>query len=181
MGWFCVLGWQAGGAATAYYAATQIQGLVVLNYPDYVFEQWHATLIMMAISAFSVIFNVFLARNLPMIEGIMLIIHVAAWVGILVTLWVLAPIGDTSVFTNFNDAGWHSTGTTALIGVTGAISPLLGSDAAAHMSEELKDAGKTLPRAMIWATIVNGAQACMSASCYVVLFSRPYHLWFLFL
>lgn len=171
MWWFCVLGWQAGGAATAYYAATQIQGLVVLNYPDYVFEQWHATLIMMAISAFSVIFNVFLARRLPMIEGIVLIIHVAAWIGILVTLWVLAPISDTSVFTNFNDAGWHSTGTTALIGVTGAISPLLGSDAAAHMAEELKDAGKTLPRVMIWATIINGAQACKFFSHFLFLFA----------
>jgi choline transport protein len=33
----------------------------------------------------------------------------------------------------------------------------LGADAAVHMSEELKNASKTLPRAMIWTSIVNGA------------------------
>lgn len=136
----------------------------MLSYPSYKFEQWHATLIMMAISAFSVSFNVLWARHLPLIEGIILIVHICAWIGILVTLWVLAPIGDPSVFTQFNDAGWHSSGVTALVGVTAAISPLLGSDAAAHMSEELKDAGKTLPQSMIWATIINGAQTCKSST-----------------
>jgi amino acid transporter len=34
---------------------------------------------------------------------------------------------------------------------------LVGGDAAAHMAEELKNASKMLPRAMIWTIVVNGA------------------------
>jgi len=34
-GWLCVLGWQAGCAAGCYLAATEIQGLIILNHPNY--------------------------------------------------------------------------------------------------------------------------------------------------
>lgn len=84
--------------------------------------------------------------------------HVCAFVGILVTLWVLAPRGDyRSVFTTFTNGGWDSVGGSALVGITSGILPLLGADAAVHMSEELRDAGKMLPRTMIWSTVFNGA------------------------
>lgn len=157
MGWLCVLGWQTSCAAQAYMAGTQIQGLIVLNYPNYVFEAWHGTLLSIAVAAFSVAFNTGLARKLPLIEGIVLLIHICAFIGILVTLWVLAPRGDSSVFTTFTDGGWNSLGGSTLIGITSGILPLLGADAAVHMSEELRDAGKTLPKTMIWSTAINGA------------------------
>lgn len=158
MGWLCVLGWQTGCASTAYVAGIQIQGLVVLNYPTYEPQTWHGTLITIAIAAFSATFNTFFAKKLPLIEAIVVVLHVCAFVGIIVSLWVLAPLGDASVFTNFtDDAGWGSLGTSALAGLTAGILPLIGADAAVHMSEELRDAGKTLPRSMIWSTLVNGA------------------------
>lgn len=162
MGWLCVLGWQTSCASTAYVAGTQIQGLIVLNNPDYVPQKWHGTLLTMAVAAFSVTFNTVLARKLPMIEGVILIVHICAFIGIVVSLWVLAPIGDASeVFTVFTDGGWDSIGGSALVGITSGILPLLGADAAVHMSEELRDAGKTLPRSMIWSTVFNGALGWM--------------------
>lgn len=157
MGWLCVLGWQTSCAATAYVAGTQIQGLLVLNYPNYVFEQWHGTLLTIAVAAFAVIFNTFFATKLPLIEGIVLLVHVCAFIGILVTLWVLAPLSDRSVFTTFTNGGWNTLGGSTLVGITSGILPLLGADAAVHMSEELRDAGKTLPKTMIWSTAINGA------------------------
>jgi len=36
------------------------------------------------------------------------------------------------------------------------ITSLIGADAAAHMSEELKDASKTLPRTMLATAVFNG-------------------------
>lgn len=42
------------------------------------------------------------------------------------------------------------------MGVTAGIYPMIGADAAVHMSEELRDASKTLPHCMIWTTVVNG-------------------------
>lgn len=103
-----------------------------------------------------------LARKLPLIEAIILVIHIFAFFGILVTLWVLAPVNASpkQVFTQFSDGGgWRSLGGSALIGITSGIYPLIGGDAAVHMSEELRDAGKTLPKCMIWTTVVNGGLA----------------------
>lgn len=107
-----------------------------------------------------------LARKLPLIEAIILVIHIFAFFGILVTLWVLAPVNTSAkqVFTQFNDGGdWRSLGGSALIGITSGIYPLIGGDAAVHMSEELRDAGKTLPKCMIWTTVVNGGLAWVMA------------------
>lgn len=103
---------------------------------------------------------------MPLIEAVILVIHIFAFFGILVTLWVLAPITRSAkeVFTQFNDGGgWGSLGGSALIGITGGIYPLIGGDAAVHMSEELRDASKTLPQCMIWTTVVNGALAWIIA------------------
>ncbi|KAJ3498429.1 hypothetical protein NLG97_g1133 [Lecanicillium saksenae] len=142
IGWMCVLGWQTSCASSAFIAGTQIQGLIVLNYPDYEPQNWHGTLLTIAVAAFSVLFNTLLARKLPLIEAMVLVIHVFGFFGILVTLWVLSPRADPkTVFTEFSDG----------------ILPLLGADAAVHMSEELRDASRTLPRSMIMTTIFNGA------------------------
>lgn len=159
MGWICVLGWQALCASTAYISGTMIQGLIVLNNWDtYIPERWHGTLLTMAVAAFSVVFNTAFARKLPLFEGIILIIHIGDFIGILVALWVLSPTADAkSVFTTFTDGGgWGNTGGSTLIGIPAAVLTFFGADAAAHMSEELKDASKTVPRAMISTTVVNG-------------------------
>jgi amino acid transporter len=168
MGWMCVLGWQTSCASSAYISGTQIQGLVVMNYPNYKPEAWHGTLLTIAVSAFSVLFNTVLARKLPLIESLVLIIHIFGFFGIMVTLWVLSPISDAStVFTEFFDGGgWGSKGGSALVGILAGILPLLGADAAVHMSEELRDAGRTLPRSMIMSTIVNGAMGWIMVITY---------------
>lgn len=134
MGWLCVLGWQTDAASVAYLAGTTIQGLIVLNKPDYVFERWHGTLLTMAVAAFGVLFNTVLARKLPMVEGLVLIVHVFAFFGILVTLWVLSPTNaPEKVFTTFNDGGgWGSLAASTLSGITGGVLPLIGADAAVH-------------------------------------------------
>ena len=78
-----------GVAISAFGAGTQIQGLIVLNYPDtYVFERWHGTLIAMAITIAVALFNIFMAKHLPLVEYLILFLHFAAFFVILVTLWV---------------------------------------------------------------------------------------------
>ncbi|KAI6828233.1 hypothetical protein KC332_g14764 [Hortaea werneckii] len=55
--WLGVLGWQTGIAFSGYLTGTQIQGLLVLNYPGYVFERWHGTLLIIAMLSFAVFFT----------------------------------------------------------------------------------------------------------------------------
>ena len=94
-----------------------------------------------------------------MVEGLVLILHVLGFFGIMIPLWVFAPRSDASaVFTQFNDGGgWGNTGLACLVGILGPVVSLLGSDAATHMSEELRNASKILPRAMISTVAFNGA------------------------
>jgi choline transport protein len=156
-----LLGNQAGTAGAAYITGTQIQGLVILNYPDYEPKGWHGTLLTTAASAFSMLFNSFLAQKLPLIEGVVVMIHMCSFFGIIVSLWVLSPRTDAmTIFTQFDDdGGWGSVGASTLLGISASALPLLGGDASAHMAEEVQDAGRNVPRAMIWSMVINGALA----------------------
>lgn len=90
----------------------------------------------MEISAFCVLFNVFLANVLPLLEAIILIFYVSLFAAIVVILWVLAPVlGEPLVvFTNFaNLGGWSNLGGAAIVGISAGIKLLLGADAAVHM------------------------------------------------
>ncbi|RLL98784.1 hypothetical protein CFD26_106363 [Aspergillus turcosus] len=157
-GWLCATGWQCAIVSIAFLAGTIIQGLIVLNDPTYEFQRWHGTLLVVAITAFSILFNTFLAKNLPMVEGLILIIHVVGLFAIIIPLWVLAPRNSAkAVFTDFNNAGgWNSDGTATLVGLSTTITAMIGYDCSVHMSEEIKDAAETLPKAMMSAVAVNG-------------------------
>lgn len=87
---------------------------MILNNPNYVPERWHLTLLVIALITFCQLFNTFLANNLPLVEGIVLILHIGGFFAILIPLWVLGERSDTKeVFTTFTDGGgckfWHIT------------------------------------------------------------------------
>lgn len=159
LGWTSVLGWQTGLASLAFLVGTMIQGLLVLNYESYFFERWHGTLLVIAITAFSIIFNTFLAKKLPMVEGLVLIIHILGFFAVLIPLWVLAPRNSPSVvFTEFLNLGhWDTQGLSFMVGLLAPIYTLIGADSAVHMSEEIKDASIVLPKAIMWAAVINGS------------------------
>ncbi|KAI5364589.1 Putative amino acid/polyamine transporter I [Septoria linicola] len=152
VGWLCFTGWQCAITSITYLAGTVIQGLVILNTPSYIAESWHGTLLVIAVAAFAIIFNTILAKKLPMVEGLLLVLHVLGLFAIIITLWVLAPTANAKdVFTEFTNAGgWNSDGTAFMVGLLSPIISLIGFDCAVHMAEEVKDAGRTLPKAMLW-------------------------------
>ncbi|KAK5171856.1 uncharacterized protein LTR77_003492 [Saxophila tyrrhenica] len=171
VGWLSTLGWQIAVISTAFQAGVQIQGLLVLNYPDYVFERWHGTLLVIAVVSFGCLFNVFLAKQLPFMEVLFLIFHICGFFCVLIPLLVLGKKSPSKeVWTMFFDGGWDNQGVSTLVGILFGVIPLLGADAAAHMAEELTDASYTLPRAMMYSTLANGGLglAMMIAYCYVV-------------
>lgn len=87
----------------------------------------------------------------------MFTIHIFGFIAILTVMWVMgdkAPASQT--FTQFTDySGWGSTGLATLIGSLGATGSLLGTDCAAHLAEELKDASWVLPRSMMVTAAAN--------------------------
>ncbi|KAL8824834.1 MAG: hypothetical protein Q9191_004789 [Dirinaria sp. TL-2023a] len=156
-GWLCATGWQCAIVSISFLAGTIIQGLIILNDPTYVFERWHGTMLVIAITSFAILFNTFLAKKLPMVEGLILIIHIVGLFAIVIPLWVLAPRNTAKVvFTEFtNGGGWSSKGTSVMVGLSTSIVSMLGFDCGVHMSEEIKDASDTLPRAITWAVVLN--------------------------
>ncbi|KAJ4404122.1 hypothetical protein N0V91_006023 [Didymella pomorum] len=86
VGWLCVLGWQTGIASIAYLAGGQIQGLVILNSGTYVPERWHGSLLVIAVATFAILFNTVLARKLPLIEGIVLALHIFGFFAVFITM-----------------------------------------------------------------------------------------------
>ena len=126
-----MLGWQVAVASTAFQAGTQIQGLLVLNYSSYVFERWHGTLLVIAVVTFAVFFNIFFARQLPIMEVLLLVFHVCGFFCVLIPLLVLSHRSPSrQVWTEFFDSGWGSDGVSSLVGIIAGVIPLLGADAA---------------------------------------------------
>ena len=119
----------------AFLAGTIIQGLIILNDPTYIFERWQGTMLVIAITSFAIVFNTFLAKKLPMVEGLILIIHIVGLFAIVIPLWVLAPRNTAkAVFTEFsNGGGWSSTGTSVMVGLSTSIVSMLGFDCGVHM------------------------------------------------
>lgn len=140
------MGWQCAIVSIAYLAGTIIQGLIVLNNPDYGMEAWHGTLLVIAITLFSIIFNTFLAKRLPFVEVLILILHVCGLFAIIIPLWVLGPRRSAKqVFTEFNNGGsWNSAGTATLVGFSTTITALIGYDCAVHMCTYLPNNLQTI-------------------------------------
>ncbi|EAU36667.1 predicted protein [Aspergillus terreus NIH2624] len=151
-GWICVLGWHTGIAGCCYTVANMMVGVVAINYPDtYTYEPWHVTLLVIAVALVALLFNTLLAQKLPLIEGMILIIHCFGFFGILIPLWVLSPKPDASdVFGSIEDrGGWGNNGLACLVGLVGPIYALI--------AEEIRDASRVLPLGMIWTLILNGS------------------------
>ena len=130
-----MIGWQAGLVSVGFYIGTIIQGLIVLNNPTYVFERLHGTLLVWAVTAFCIIFNTFLTKKLPAIEGVVLAVHMLGLFAVILPLWILSPraTANEALFTFTNGGGWPSTGLSAMIGLLTPETSLIGFDCAVHM------------------------------------------------
>lgn len=120
-GWLTVLAWQSIVASGGYLTGTMIQGLLILNRPNYVPQQWHGTLLFWATILVSVFFNTVVSSLLPQIEGLIFALHVLGFLVILIVLTYMAPHGQASeVFTLFlNEGNWPTQGLSFMIGLIG--------------------------------------------------------------
>jgi choline transport protein len=141
LGWLTVAGWQATLASSAYLTGSLIQGILVLTQPNYVPQNWHATLLFWAIIAFCVIITTGASWLLPKFEGMILIIHILGFFGIMIPLLTLGPREDAKeVFTTFiNKGGWDSQGLSFCIGMMGTVYAFVGGDGAIHVRVSLDD------------------------------------------
>jgi len=171
VGWMSTLSWQAGTASGPFLVGTLIQSCAVIAYPDYAPTNWQATLMVIGVTGLVWVLNIWGADFMPLFQNIMLVLHIFGFLATIIVLWVLSPRNSAEVtFTQFqNSGGWSSMGLALMVGQISAIYACISTDAAAHMSEEVKDAGKTVPRAILGGYLLNGALGIVFLVTYVFM------------
>lgn len=169
VGWMSTLSWQAGNASGSYLTGTVLQALVKVNYPNYVKKDWQGTLMIFAMVGILYTINVWASDLWARIQNGLLILHVLGFFAVIISLWVLAPHQSAkAVFTGFSNTGeWSTTGLALMVGQITAIYSLLGSDATAHMAEEVRDAGRYVPISLFWSYVGNGILAIILLATYL--------------
>jgi amino acid transporter len=158
IGWLTSLAWVATVATESLFAGTIIQGILVLNYPDYSYARWQGTLLTWAVILINVLINVLIPGILPRFEIVIAVLHICGFVAILATLLSTADIGTArSVWlTSLNEGGWSTQGVSYCIGFMGNVATFVGADASVHMAEEVENAALNIPRAIVAGMCING-------------------------
>ncbi|TRX90034.1 hypothetical protein FHL15_009135 [Xylaria flabelliformis] len=122
--------------ASIIFTGTIIQGLIILNYPDYEPQNFHGALLAWAVIAVCIFVNTVVAGLLPVLEGLILLIHVLGFIAILIALVYLSPHSSAEdvFFRPLNEGNWPSQGLSYLIGFIGNVATFVGADAAVHNS-----------------------------------------------
>ncbi|KAL4790584.1 amino acid/polyamine transporter I [Aspergillus venezuelensis] len=159
VGWIGTFGWIAFAASAPFLAATMIQGLIVLHDEMHGIVRWQGTLIYWALTALGTAINIWGTRSFSVIEAISLIIHIGAFIGNFVAMWVCVPAKHSAefVFTKFlNNSGWSSSGVAWSIGMLSSCYVLAGYDGAIHLGEEMQNPAVVIPQCMLSSVAING-------------------------
>lgn len=97
-GWLLALGWQTWLASCGVVIGNLMKYCILIYHPDSatVNTQWFPTLLAIIALIIGGLFNVYLTRKFPLLENIMLSLHLASWLAIVVTLWVTSPHSNAS-------------------------------------------------------------------------------------
>ncbi|KAF2014378.1 amino acid transporter [Aaosphaeria arxii CBS 175.79] len=173
-GWLTVVGWIAALTAVCFFVADLTMSLVQLNHGGFEKSGWQGTMLIWAALVVCVIINIFISGALPTIEVVVLIIHTLGFFGILVPIVYLTPQHNSisDVFTTFNNGGgWNSKTLAFFVGIQGNALCFVGTDSPVHMSEEVKNSTRDVPRSMVLSLLINGCLAL--GMLFAVLFSTP--------
>ncbi|KAJ5156423.1 hypothetical protein N7492_009226 [Penicillium capsulatum] len=156
--WFAVCGWQCAFAACAFLCGTMIQGAAIMGNAHYPALPWQGTLIVWLALCFALVVNVAGGKLLPRMEAIILVVHILGFFGIVIPLTYMADHRDSHfVFLDFENNGKFATqGLSWFVGMTNCAFAFGGGDAAVHMSEEVANAARVIPNAMMLTVGING-------------------------
>jgi choline transport protein len=158
IGWLTSLAWIATVAIETIFAGTILQGLLILDYPDYDAKQWQGTLFAWLVIAVAIFINVVVPDALPKFEIFIIVFHVCGFIAIIAVLWHYSPHGSAHfVFaTSLNEGGWPTQGLSYCVGFLGNVATFVGADASVHMAEEVENSALNIPRAICFSMIMNG-------------------------
>ena len=159
-GWLTTFAWNAACALNPFLQGSMIQGCIILCDATYVPQGWHTTLLAYASMVLPMFCNIYARRLIAPLEIISAIMHVLLLIVFVVVLVLMARRSTTDfVFRTsiFGVSGWGNEGVQWSIGLLAVIFPIGGYDAILHMADEVKDAPRRVPQAMVFSTVLSGA------------------------
>ena len=159
VGWMASMAWIATVATECMFAGTMLQGMLILDYPDYISKRWHDTLLTWGVVLVTVFINVIVPAAMPRIEIGTVAFHIAGFFVVLGVLWAYTtPIhsADFVFASSLNEGGWASQGISYCVGFMGNVATFVGADASVHMAEEVSNAGSTIPKVITGSVFLNG-------------------------
>jgi amino acid transporter len=148
-GWATIWSWLLSALAGIFANAMQLQAYIILFSPDYVYQRWHTSLIVIALTTCFLAINVLGSRWLHRFTFLGITLHISGYVTIIVYLLVkVHPKNSASyVFADLtNLSGWKSDGVAWSVGLMSSAVAFINWDSATHMAEEMKNASRDLPR-----------------------------------
>lgn len=174
-GWLNLAGWWFGAASLTLFCGTVPLGIANLYIEDYTPKPYQFWLCYVACNAICASVNVWLPRRLPIINTCLLWIQLITWIVSIVVLVVLARGHYQSASFIFTDrenlSGWSTNGIAYMIAVGNSMYAYIGTDAAAHLSEEVPRPQRTVPLAMMGAIAI-GLATSLPFSAVLMLVMR---------
>lgn len=108
-----------------------IQGLIVLNYPNYDLLRWYGTLLLWIVIVIGITHNTLLARLLPFVKARILFPHCVGFFVVLVLLIYVGPHGSVhNVFAQYLTLESYSLGLSWFVGLVTTVFGFLGDSMA---------------------------------------------------
>lgn len=150
-GWFMLIGILSMGAVNNFITGNFILGMANLTYPDFVIERWHAVLVAYLICVVATLSNVFLPHLLNRISKGILIWNICSFFICFITILATNDHKQPAsfVFSDFQNSTGFNKSYAAILGILQSAFGMCCYDAPAHMTEEIKDARKQAPRAIV--------------------------------
>jgi choline transport protein len=150
-GWFMLIGIIAMGAVVNFIASGFILAMAVLNNPEYEITRWQSTLVAYAVAIAALSLNVFCPQMLHKMTNFFLIWNMGSFLIILVTILATNDHKQTPsfVFSEFQNFTGFNKSYAAILGLLQSAFGMCCYDAPAHMTEEINDARKVAPKAII--------------------------------
>ena len=137
-GWVIAIGWQGAVVSLSFSAGTIAQALIGLNNPSYQPQPWHGTLFVIAFVCFAIAFNILTSRYMPIVQSVLLVLHVLGLFAVTIPLLVMAPeknsAKDALLVIN-NGGDWLTDGAALMVGLLCPLSTTVGFDCAVHMCQ----------------------------------------------
>jgi choline transport protein len=144
------------GATNNFVSANFILGTAQLNHPSYTIERWHTVLLAYLVAFAATASNIFLPQALNKISKFVLGWNIVAFFVCFVTILATNEQKQPAsfVFSEFQNFTGFNAPYGAIVGLLQSAFGMCCYDAPSHMTEEIKNARKQAPRAIVMSVYI---------------------------